>query len=134
VSASTADEVATTSVLVIEDNDLLREIIGLMLADAGHRVTLARDGREGLRNLARQTVDVVVSDVAMPGLDGWDVARAVRQAAPHVGIVLMSGTFEPGDRGTARAGGVVLLPKPFALHELTEAIERALASRRETAA
>jgi CheY-like chemotaxis protein len=134
VNASTPRVVATTSVLVVEDNDSLREVIALMLEDAGYRVTVARNGGEGLRHLAQQIVDVVVTDVVMPGLDGWDVARAARRAAPDVGIVLMSGRFEPRDRGRACAGGLMLLPKPFAPLELTEVIERALAHRRETVA
>jgi|SRR5688572_9881369 len=126
-------QVATADVLVIDDNRLVREALELLLADAGFRVVVAPDGRDGLRQFDEGRFRVVVTDVDMPGIDGWHVARAVRRAAPEVGVVLMSARFETSD---SRAGqpGMVTLPKPFALDELIEMIERVSAPREESAA
>jgi DNA-binding response OmpR family regulator len=130
---SSLADVGTADVLVIDDSRPVREALELLLADAGFRVTVAPDGRDGLRRFDQGRFRVVVTDVDMPGIDGWDVARAVRRAAPEVGVVLMSGRFDPAD---IRAGlpGVVTLPKPFALDELIEMIGRVSAPREESAA
>jgi CheY-like chemotaxis protein len=63
----------------------------------------------------------------MPGLDGWGVARAVRRASPGVGVVLMSAGFDPRDHRAGQPDGVVTLPKPFALEDLIDVIDRIVA-------
>jgi CheY-like chemotaxis protein len=127
--------VVITDVLVIDDNDQFREALAILLASAGYRVTVAADGPAGLRRFAEGRFRVVVTDVHMPGLNGWDVARAVRQATPAVGVVLMSASFDPRD---TRAGGgpgrPVTLPKPFLLEELIEIIDRVASPGEEDAA
>jgi DNA-binding response OmpR family regulator len=124
-------DVTTADVLVIDDNRPVRDALELLLAGAGYRVAVAPDGREGLRRFDAGRFRAVVIDVDIPGIDGWDVAQAVRRAAPEAGVVLMSARFETSD---SRAGqpGVLRLPKPFALDELIEMIERVSAPREES--
>ena len=117
-------EAATMEVLVIEDDDLLREILELSLTQAGYRVTVARNGREGLRRFGEGRFRVVVCDVGIPDLDGWDVATAVRLGSPAVGVVLMSGGFDPHDAPTDHPDGWVTLPKPFDVEALVDVIDR----------
>ena len=121
-----------TDVLVIDDNPQIREALGLLLTEAGYRVTVAPDARDGLRLFAQDRFQVVVSDVDMPGMDGWGVAHAVRLASPGVGVVLMSAYFDPQGVDAGRSGGLVTLAKPFPLEELIEIIDRVAAPGEES--
>jgi DNA-binding response OmpR family regulator len=121
-----AESAHTVRLLVIDDDDVLRDLLADVLASAGYRVTRARNGADELRRFAEEGHDVVISDVRMPGLDGWQVARVVRQAAPEAGILLLSGEFER--RGATPPGDplrATTMPKPFEVDELFDAIDRA---------
>ena len=116
---------ATVDVLVMEDDHVIREVLSELLGSAGYRVTVARNGTEGLRCFADRSFQVVVTDVGMPGPDGWEIARRLRKASADVGIVVMSGSFDSADN--TRGEGcchLATLAKPFELEQLTRIIER----------
>jgi DNA-binding NtrC family response regulator len=114
-------------VLVVDDREAVREVLRNELADLGHRVYEARDGREALEVIERRAVDLVVSDVQMPRLDGIGLARELSGAHPP--LVLFSAY---GDVPTAveamRAGAVDFVTAPIAPEELALRIERHLRS------
>jgi two-component system, cell cycle sensor histidine kinase and response regulator CckA len=85
--------VVTRTVLVVEDEPQVRRMAARALAEAGHRVLEAGDGREAISVLARagQGVDLVLTDVAMPGMSGRELADRLRQARPDVRVIFMSG-------------------------------------------
>ncbi len=93
-------------VLIIDDNADLAESLRCLLQFYGCRVEVARDGREGLRKAIEQKPDVVLLDIAMPGMSGYDVARAIR-AALHHSVVLIAQTAygTPDDRARALSCG-----------------------------
>ncbi len=100
-------------VLLIEDDEDNRELMGEVLQDAGYEVVLAATGAEGLRTLAEQSIDVVVTDVGMPGMGGLEVARAAKQIAPTVPVVVVTGWAEREDITSARGKHVdAILVKP----------------------
>jgi len=111
----------------------LRLVVGDILAGAGHRPDVVADGVQALRRFASDRYDVVVSDIHMPGLDGWTVARGVRAMRPDVGVVLMSGgPIDGARRGVAQQRtlkGVVWLGKPFAVAALIAAVDQSLKRR-----
>jgi two-component system cell cycle sensor histidine kinase/response regulator CckA len=80
------------TVLVVDDELAITEILCEALAEAGHKPIAARDGREGLEAYEREKPHVVVSDVMMPRLDGPSLVRAIRsrQDGAHTAIILMS--------------------------------------------
>ncbi len=121
---------ASLHILIVDDEVGLRRVLGEVLAAAGHRPDAVADGVQALRRFAFDLYDVVVSDVHMPGLDGWAVARGVRAMRPEVGVVLMSGVPIDGPRrGTApqrMLEDIVWLDKPFAAADLMTAVERSL--------
>jgi CheY-like chemotaxis protein len=123
-------QAAAVDVLVIEDERLLRELLAELLASAGYRVTAAKNGTEGLRRFADGRFHVVVTDVRMPGPDGWEVARRLREASAHVGIIIMSASFAPEDNtpGEDRRR-LAILAKPFTLDQLTATIDRLVTVR-----
>jgi signal transduction histidine kinase/DNA-binding response OmpR family regulator len=124
--------------LLAEDNDINAIIAQKALRRLGFDVVRARDGLEATR-LAGAAIrgddgrfDLVLMDVKMPGLDGYEATRAIRALerefhAPRMGVIALSANAMPEDRATAEAAGVdAFLPKPFELARLAETIERAL--------
>jgi DNA-binding response OmpR family regulator len=112
-------------VLVIDDDRLIRDALTDVLTAAGYRVTAAEDGTAGLRRFADGHYHVIVTDVRMPGPDGWEVARRAREASTDVAIVVMSAGLDrsvPAGDGDARR--LATLPKPFELDELVDIIDR----------
>jgi DNA-binding response OmpR family regulator len=122
--------VENVDVLVMEDDGRIRELLGDLLASAGYRVTVASTGTEGLRLFADGRFHVVVTDVRMPGPDGWEVARRLREASADVGIIVMSASFDSEDsiRGE-NCGHLAILAKPFTLEQLTATIDRLVTVR-----
>jgi CheY-like chemotaxis protein len=113
------------TVLVVEDDDLVRLMTATTIEDAGYSVCEAADGQEALAILEQHAnkVRVVLSDIWMPRMNGDDLARVVSVRWPHLGIVLTSGYPPDGLAGLPK--DVVFLSKPFRADELTEAVRRA---------
>ncbi|HSE97358.1 MAG TPA: GAF domain-containing protein, partial [Blastocatellia bacterium] len=84
-------QVDSASILVIDDDERVREALAGMLKAAGHRTEQAANGREGLKKMERSRYDLVFTDLAMPEMDGWAVASEIRRRWPEVKIVLITG-------------------------------------------
>lgn len=115
-------------ILVIDDDRRVRDAMAELLRIAGHRVDTAASGEDGLSLFAGRRYDVVVTDVRMPGIDGWEAARAVRRSRPDVGVVVISGVIGTGEPvpDVADLGDITLLAKPSRLEDVEAAIERAV--------
>lgn len=110
-------------VLLVEDDDDNRELMGEVLEAAGFVVTSAASGAEGLRRLAESGIDVVVTDVGMPGMGGLEMARAARELAPRVPVVVVTGWAERDDIARARGHDVdAVLVKPVDPDALTATV------------
>lgn len=110
-------------VLVIDDEQAIRMLIVAILEDEGHSVVDARDGFEGLRLLAQEQPDVVVLDIMMPGIDGHETFRRIREGPDYDGvpvIMVSAGSFQ------APAGVAAFIRKPFDLMDFLNTIERVL--------
>lgn len=119
------------TILVVEDDTLLRQVLRRTLERAGHRVFDAATGSEALRLLERQPVDVLITDLGLPGMSGWDVARAARQLLPEVRVLLTTGWGERLAAEDAQRSGVMeILPKPLEQRTLLDAVQRAMRARR----
>jgi len=70
------------NILVIDDDELVRETLDIVLQDAGHAVILAENGRIGLKRLDEQAVDLVITDLFMPEIEGFETMNLVRQRQP----------------------------------------------------
>jgi CheY-like chemotaxis protein len=104
-------------ILLIDDDAAVLEVVALMLASQGHSVVTAGSGPEGLARLsAGEPVDLVLTDLAMPEMSGWDVVRAVRTAWPTIPVGLVTGT--PDHLVEQREVVDVLITKPVTLDEL----------------
>ena len=78
------------SVLIVEDHDRLREQLGNFYEQEGFRVAMASSGEDGIQKLAQERFAIVVSDVKMPGMDGFQLARHVREKYPETDVILIT--------------------------------------------
>ena len=118
-------------VLVVDDEPDLRDLLRVSLNLAGHVVSLAPDGYRGLALARDERPDVIVLDVMMPGLDGWDVLTSLKaDTEPGVATIpVLMLTARAGDLDVIRGGiegAVRYLPKPFAMSDLHEAVADAV--------
>jgi CheY-like chemotaxis protein len=117
-------------ILLVDDDPDTREA-GLRILDkAGYDVVTAAHGKEALNLLVRQPVDLVITDVVMPEMDGLELIKELQQRMPAIPILAMSG--ELGDRFLKIAtalGARATLPKPFSVGDLREAVDALLKPR-----
>ncbi len=108
--------------LVIDDEPLVRGTVAGLLRAAGHTVVEAADGGTGLAHLAKISVDCVITDLGMPGMTGWEVARAIKRKTPGLPVLLLTGWADQAE-GDA-ASGVVdrVLLKPLRIRDLLRVI------------
>ena len=110
-------------VLVVDDDPAIRELVQQTLTDEGYHVVGAANGREALVQIAAAPPAVVLLDMRMPVLDGWGVARALREQAVAVPLVVM--TAAPDATAWAReVAAADALAKPFALDNLVAVVRR----------
>ena len=110
-------------VLLVEDDDDNRELRAEVLATSGCEVLSASSGQDGLRKLSEHSVDVVVTDVGMPGMGGLEMARAAKAIAPQVPVVVVTGWAERDDIASARGRDVdAVLIKPVDPDALTQTV------------
>jgi CheY-like chemotaxis protein len=108
------------TVLIIDDEDLVRDVVARMIEDLGYAAVTARDGVTGLDMIERGPVDAVLVDMTMPVMSGDEVIAALRKRHPNLPVVLCSG-YDRASRGPVTADAY--LPKPFRI----EVLERTLA-------
>ena len=106
------------TVLLVDDDATLRELLADQLKTAGYHVLTARDGASGLRSAVEAQPDLIVLDVMMPGMSGWDVCERVR-AKSRVPIILLTAKGEEFDKLRGfRLGVDDYVTKPFSFAEL----------------
>lgn len=115
---------AAPAVLVVDDNDQIRELAVEILDLAGYRTVAARNAVEAIRCLTAHDFDLMLTDIVMPGLSGFALARQAKQLQPTLRIVFTTG-FVPAQIWDVRRYGAVLR-KPFSAVRLTAEIARAL--------
>ena len=110
---------ATATILIIDDDATLLELLSGHLESAGYRTVIAEGGEEGLREFQKRPPDLVILDVMMPGMDGWEVCRRLR-AHSSVAIVMLTAKGEEMDKlRSFRLGVDDYVTKPFSFAELT---------------
>jgi CheY-like chemotaxis protein len=113
-------------VVVVEDNADIRDTLRTLLNLWGHEVVMASDGRTGVERVVRERPDVALIDIGLPGMNGYDVARAIMRSIPNgeIRLIAVTGYGQPSDREAAlRAGFDAHLLKPIS----PELLQRILA-------
>ena len=117
----------TGTILLVEDEDMVRAVAERALTRAGYTVVTASQGEEGIERFGKmEKVDLILSDVMMPTMDGPAMVRILRGQRPDVPVLFMSGYAEEQLRQSIDIDHVSFLPKPFSVAQLTEATSAAL--------
>ena len=116
-------------VLVIDDDPVVRDSVQAFLEYFGYECGIAADGPSGLKRFEGQTWDLVITDLTLPGMTGWQVIDAIRGRVPGVPVIVITGVDDPSVRTRARQCQVSLLLKPFGLDVLKAALVDALYAR-----
>ncbi len=118
-------------VLVVEDDDAMRDLLVEELSDAGYEILSAANGRAGVDVVLNNTVDLVVTDLRMPDLDGFDLIRDVKatKQAPHIVMITAFGSIETAIKAV-KLGAYDYITKPFEFEELLLVIDKALNDRK----
>ncbi len=127
----------TAKVLVVEDDEVLRQLLIDVLSDQGYQVEAAETGEEGLRTMEQDVFDIILLDINLPGMDGMDVLRLAPARQPDAQVVMMTafGTVDTAVEAM-KQGAFDYINKPFSTDELLLTITRALEEqdlRREVA-
>jgi len=121
------------SILVIDDQEPIRRIVRRALENERHAVLDASDGELGMQILERETVDVVITDIFMPGLDGIQTLREIRKRFPAVRVIAMSGGDSTGlldlRKDAELLGAVKSLQKPFTAREIVDVVRAVLGGK-----
>ena len=119
----------TETVLLVEDEDIVREVIAEILEDAGYTVLSTPNGREAFDVAAsfEGPIDVLLTDWLMPGIGGPEIARQLRAARPELRVIFMSGYAESDAvLDQLERGVTTFLPKPFSATDLTRMLRHVL--------
>ena len=119
------------SILVIDDNEDIRSLLGDFLGAGGFEVTEAKDGESGMEMLRRQKFDLYLVDLVMPGKGGFDVLREVKELSIDTPAIVITGNGSIESAVDAmRLGAFDYIEKPFNLEALRITIDRALSHKR----
>lgn len=114
-------------VLVVEDEPGVRDFVSRALSQQGHEVATAEDGFAALERLGAETFDLLLTDIAMPGIDGIALALKASKDWPDMAILMMTGFAHERQRArNLDALGETVVSKPFSLKEICDAVEATL--------
>ena len=124
-----APATASTCVLVVEDEEVIRGLVDQVLRGEGYEVLLAADGDEAIALAADNRVDVLLTDLTMPGIGGHELADRLRGGEPGLKVMFMSGFAEGGDfSASALPPATAFLEKPFTFTMLSERVRELISS------
>ena len=111
------------TILVIDDDERIRSLLRNILLFGGHRVIEASDGESGMRYLDGDRFDLVLTDLGMPGMNGWEVVKRIKARIPQVPVALITGWGTDLDQEKIKESGVDrIIGKPFQVNEIIETV------------
>ena len=121
----------TITILIADDHDDNRELLQVLLSGAGYAVREARDGSECVALARKQTPDLIVMDLSMPGLDGWGVFRELKAdvRTSTIPCMVVTAHAELNRNEALETGFNAYVSKPFSSEELLKTVAAVLASR-----
>ena len=119
-------------ILIVDDNEDNRDVLAQRLKRNGFEVTMASGGQEGVEKASDDRPDLILMDMNMPKLDGWEATTKIRETGIRVPVIALTAHAMEGDRARAiEAGCSDYHTKPIAMDELLEIIEGLLSGGRE---
>ena len=115
-------------ILLVDDNAVVRDMLVDLVESLGYAADAAGGGAEALALFDQNRYDIVLTDLLMPGMSGWEVLAAIRQRDPRMPVVIITGTPAVGDPRASQSG-VALLRKPVDVKALDDTIREKLSQR-----
>jgi CheY-like chemotaxis protein len=116
------------TILLVEDDPLLLTVLSELLEFGGHSVVTCGNGREAVQQLSFAQIDLVITDLSMPEMDGLELIKVLTFEWPDIKVIAMSGFLDGRFRQLTELYGVTLLQKPFSLEEILKVVEISLAA------
>lgn len=115
----------TTTLLIVDDEAMIRNLLEKILSKEGYKILTAKDGLEALEVMESSKVDIVISDMKMPRMNGLELLKRIKKERPDIGVVIMTGY---GDTYTVKdallLGADEYITKPFKSYEMLMIVER----------
>jgi DNA-binding response OmpR family regulator len=118
-------QLRNASILIIDDDEPMSRMIAVTLRSSGHRVTIAHDGRSGLKHVESQRPDVIVLDRHLPGMDGRTFCRELRERGIDTPVMIVA--EHQGRLEQRELGAQASISKPFRADDLANKVEEILA-------
>jgi PAS domain S-box-containing protein len=119
-------------ILVIDDEEFIRSVLSRTLAQADHQVTLAEDGGKGVQLFKEGKFDVVLTDLGMPGMSGWEVCRMIKEISPRTPVGMITGWGDERNRSKMEEYGLdFFISKPFDLDQILNVVAETMESKEE---
>jgi PAS domain S-box-containing protein len=119
-------------ILVIDDEEFVRSVLCRILAQAHHQVTLAEDGEKGIRLFKEEKFDMVLTDLGMPGISGWEVCRAIKAICPHTPVGMITGWGAEMNQSKMEEHGLdFFISKPFDFNQILNVVAETIESKKE---
>lgn len=120
-------ETRPARILVIDDEDSVRDILSRMLRVKGHQVVVTSNGEEGIERFKTEKFDLVLTDLGMPKVSGWEVGKAVKGLNPKVPVAMITGWGIELDRGKMSDSGIdLVISKPFNFDQVIQIVSEAM--------
>jgi CheY-like chemotaxis protein len=114
-------------ILIVDDDHITRNLMNDLLSVMGYQVTLASNGFEGLECIRKDKYDLVITDLEMPGIDGWNLASKVKQSLPDMPVMMVTGQDKKSiEKKLTNSAVDVAMFKPFRIKEMTETVNSIL--------
>jgi len=124
-------KISSRKILVIDDEEGIRDVLGTILQDGGHRVVLAETSRKGLEKFKKNDFDLVLTDLGMPEMSGWQLAKKIKKIDPNVPVGLITGWEVATTKEKMKEKGVdFILSKPFDCTKAVKEVNAVLKSKR----
>lgn len=110
-------------ILVIDDEEAVRSVLTRMLTQIHHQVTVAKDGTEGIQLFQQNQFDLVLTDLGMPGVSGWEVCERIKKMSPSIPVGMITGWGLEVDEKRKKAAGLdFIITKPFDFHQIIQVV------------
>ena len=129
-----ASATETAAILVVDDEENAREGLSKILSKEGYRVEMAANGKEAIDTIKRKSYDLVITDMRMPLMDGFEVLREIKKMNENIGVIMITAYGEVESYLEAmNMGAFEYINKPVRVNELKRVITKVLEERRKKA-
>lgn len=126
-----SDTTAVGNILIVDDDAAITDVLGLMLSNTNYRIYKANSGAEALSLAEKMDFDLILTDIIMPGISGYDMCRKIKEnpASRDIPVIFISGKSEQEDAGRSfEQGGLSYVKKPFTAKQIRDLVKLVLES------